>query len=256
MKILFVGNSFAEDTVEHAVNVAISLGIENIKIGTLYVGGCSIEMHYEHFITDSPVYLYHLNEGNGWNSTPNFKISDAVKSDDWDWIVIQHGTNGTSRYTSCECYEKLSPLIDGIKAIALREPKIAFNLTWLGEPTRQHHEIISYGGNMKLMRQKLVEVTKTVILGNRKIDMLIPTGTAIENARTSQIGLLTRDGYHLSLDKGRFIAGLTLISTLVGIDVENISWTPEGVDEYAKSVAIESVRNARKYPLSITQSKL
>ena len=256
MNILFVGNSFAVDTAEHAVNVAHSMGIESIKIGNLYVGGCSIDMHYHHFTEDIPAYTYFLNEGEGWTSIPDFKISDAVKGDSWDWVVIQHGTKGTSRYTSPECYEKLAPLIDGIKALLPRETRIAFNLTWLGESTRQHHEIISYGGNIPLMRERLVEVTKETVLSNPQIDLLIPTGTAIENARTSRIGLLTRDCYHLSVDKGRYIAALTFISTVTGVDAACVTWAPQGVDDYSRRVAIESAKNAQRFPLTITQSLL
>jgi len=256
VKILFVGNSFAVDTAEHSVNIAHSLGIAKIKIGNLYVGGCSIDMHYEHALSNSAAYIYYLNEGEGWNSTPDFTISEAVKSDSWDFIVIQHGTKGTSRYTSPECYENLSPLIDYIKTIAPSHTKIAFNLTWLGESTRQHHEIISYGGNMALMREKLVETTKIMVLDNKKVDLLIPTGTAIENARTSKIGLLTRDCYHLSVDKGRFIAALTFITTVTNTDPECVTWFPDNLNEYAKQVAIESAKNAQKYPLVITKSAL
>lgn len=104
------------------------------------------------------------------------------------------------------------------------------------------------------MREKLEEVTRDVILGNPKVDLLIPTGTAIENARTSRIGVLTWDGYHLSLDKGRYIAGLAFISTVTGIDAAKIEWTPENVDDYARRVAIESVKNAQKAPLAVTRS--
>ena len=129
-------------------------------------------------------------------------------------------------------------------------------MTWLGESTRQHPEIISYGGDMVAMRKKLVEVMDEVILGNPLIDLLLPTGTAIENARTSQIGLLTRDCYHLSVDKGRYIAGLTFISAITGLDAGQIAWAPDGVDEYALDVAIESARNAIKDPLQVTASKL
>ena len=254
LKILFVGNSFAVDTMQHTAQIAKSLGVERVKFGVLFVGGCSIDMHYTHFTEDIPAYVYYVDEGEGWTSTPEQKISDAVKSDDWDWIAIQHGTHGGSRYTSCECYEKLSPLIDGIKAIAPAHTKIAFNLTWLGEHTRQHHEIVSYGGNMALMREKLIETTKAMVLSNDKIDMLVPTGTAIENARTSRIGLLTRDCYHLSVDKGRFIAGLAFISTITGIDAAKIGWTPDNVDEYALAVAVEAVKNAQAAPLDITAS--
>lgn len=252
MKILFIGNSFAEDTAWLSADVALSMGIEKIKVGVLYVGGCPIEKHYEHITEDSPVYLYHLNEGCGWSSTPNFKISDALRSDEWDWVVIQHGTNGGNRYTSVECYEKLSPLVEKVKTITGEQTKIAFNLTWMGEPDYRHHEIISYGGDTALMRERLVEVTKAAVLSDPKVDRLVPTGTAVENARTSQIGKLTRDGYHLSLDKGRYIAALTLISTLSELDPAKVGWTPEGVDEYAKAVAIESVRAAMRAPLEIT----
>jgi len=255
LKILFVGNSFAVDTMEHTANIALSLGIEKIKFCTLYVGGCSIDMHYAHAMGDLPVYTYYTNEGDGWKSVSAHRISDAVKSEDWDIIAIQHGTNNGARYTSPECYAKLTPLIEYIKEMA-PDAKIAFNLTWMGESTRQHHEIISYKGNIKLMREKLVEVTRDTVLNNPYLDLFIPTGTAIENARTSKIGLLTRDCFHLSMDKGRYIAGLTFIAAVTGLSIDGIEWVPEGVDEYAKAVAVESAKNAIKYPLEITKSEL
>ena len=256
LKILFVGNSFAVDTMEHTAEIAFSLGVKKIKFGTLYVGGCSIESHYKHASEDLGVYIYYVNEGEGWSSTPDYKISDAIQSDEWDWIAIQHGTNAPSRYTSIECYDKLGALVDYIKNLAPKA-KIAFNLTWMGEPDFPHHEIISYGGNTALMREKLVEVTAKVMADNPQIDLLVPTGTAIENARTaSKIGVLTRDGYHLSYDKGRYIGGLTFISTVTGIDAQRIEWAPDGVDEYAKQVAVESVKNAQKSPFEITKSTL
>ena len=36
-----VGNSFSVDTMEHVAGIALSLGVECIKLGNLYVGGCS-----------------------------------------------------------------------------------------------------------------------------------------------------------------------------------------------------------------------
>ena len=256
LKILFVGNSFAVDTMEHAPEIALDLGVESLKFGTLYIGGCPIELHYENAVGDLPAYTYYTNEGEGWDKQEEVRISDAIKSDDWDWIAIQHGTKGRSRYTSPECYEKLTPLIEHIKNLAPSHTKIAFNLTWMGESTRQHHEILSYGGNVALMREKLVEVTREMVLKNPLVDLLVPTGTAIENARTSRIGLLTRDCYHLSMDKGRYIAALTFIGSVTGLSVDQIVWCPNGVDEYARQVAVESANNAIQYPLEITQSKL
>ena len=254
LKILFVGNSFAVDTMEYAAEIARSLGIERVKLGTLFFGGCSIDLHYRHAVEDCAVYTYYTNEGDGWTSTRHYKISDAVKSEDWDWIAIQHGTRGTSRYTSYACYEALGPLVEHLKNLTSSRTRFAFNLTWLGESTNEHHEIISYGGDMSLMRERLEEVTRRVMQNHPNIELLVPTGTAIENARTSRIGVLTRDGYHLSLDKGRYIAGLAFISTITGMDAAKVKWAPENVDDYARQVAIESVKNAQKAPLAVTPS--
>lgn len=256
IKILFVGNSFAIDTTYFASQVAHSFGVKNVKIGTLYVGGCSIDKHFIHATEDMGVYEYYVNEGEDWECTENFKIGDAIKSDDWDWIAIQHGTKGGYRYTSLECYDKLPGLIEYIKGLAPKHTKIAFNLTWLGEPDYNHHEIISYNGDMTLMRKNLEEVTKAIIAQNPRIDILIPTGTAVENARTSKIGLLTRDGYHLSEGAGRFIAALSLISTVTGIDAEKVNWLPKNVSDYARNVAVEAVKNAQTYPFTVTRSAL
>ena len=60
----------------------------------------------------------------------------------------------------------------------------------------------------------------------------------------------------LSMDKGRYIAALNFISSVSGIEPEKATWVPNGVDEYARRVAIESVKNAQKAPLTITPSSL
>ena len=256
LKILFVGNSFALDTAEHAPNIALSLGISKVKFGTLFVGGCSIDMHYSHLCDDEAVYTYYTNEGNGWSTTPEYRISKAVRGEAWDWIIIQHGTHDGSRYTSSESYARLGELVRGIRTIAPEGARIGFNLTWLGESTRQHPEIISYRGDMAAMRKRLVEVTREAVLTVPDIDLLVPTGTAIENARTSRIGLLTRDCYHLSMDKGRYIAGLTLVASVTGLPIDGIAWMPEGVDGYSVRVAIEAAKRAVTAPLEVTQLSL
>lgn len=256
LRLLFLGNSFAMDTAEYAVHVAHGLGIPKVKIGMLVIGGCSIAMHYAQAVDDLPGYCYYTSTGGRWSFRENHRISTAVESDNWDWIVVQHGTGDGSRYTSPDCYDKLTPLVEYLKAHAPHHTKIAFNLTWLGESTFPHQEILSYGGDMAAMRQALVETARATVLCNPLIDRLIPTGTAIENARTSAIGLLTRDGYHLSLDKGRYIAALACITALTDLPAEPIRWTPDGVDDYARRVAVEAATNARLHPLDITPSTL
>ena len=252
LKILCIGNSFSEDTTAHLAQVALCSGFAKVKIANLYVGGCSINKHYHHAQNDLPAYRYDINEGDGWTKTPDYKISDAIKSDSWDWISIQHGTGDRSRYTEIEYYEKLPWLIDYVKNLA-PNAKIAFNMTWVGEPDFHHEEIEYYNGNQLVIYEKIADLTKENILTMPKIDVVSPTGTAIQNARTASIGLLTRDGYHLSLDTGRYIAAMTFLKALTGAEISDATFI---TDERVRNVAIEAVNNAIATPFALTPSKL
>ena len=95
-----------------------------------------------------------------------------------------------------------------------------------------------------------------MVLTNEAYEGVIPSGTAVQNARTSYVGdTLTRDKTHLSIPLGRYIAALTWARVLTGKSVENICFAPDGVDEKMKAVAIEAVENAICKPFEITQSK-
>ena len=96
-------------------------------------------------------------------------------------------------------------------------------------------------------------MTKEHILTIQGIDVVSPTGTAIQNARTGGIGLLTRDGYHLSLDTGRYIAGMTFLKALTDTDVSDATFID---DARVRMIAVEAVNNAIADPFRISSSKL
>ena len=80
LKILSIGNSFAHDTMKLLAEVALSLGVKKIKLGNLYIGGCSINRHWSNAQNDTAGYNYHTNDGSGWEITPEYKMSDAIRS--------------------------------------------------------------------------------------------------------------------------------------------------------------------------------
>ena len=76
---------------------------------------------------------------------------------------------------------------------------------------------------------------------------------------TSVIGdNLTRDGYHLSTDKGRYVAALMWAKQISGCDLSKISWKPAGVIYTAKQLEAikEAVDNAYEHPYEVTASKI
>ena len=253
LKILTIGNSFSVDTMEHVASIAKNLGINKIKLGNLYVGGCSITQHHCFLAEQKPVYTYYQNDGFGWSVTEGVKSSDALDSEAWDYVTIQPGTGDGSRHTDEKSYEKLLPLLESVKSRIPLDTKVAFNLTWVGEPTCTHHEISSYGGDQLLLLSKIIEMVKTVVCPLKEVDFIIPTGVAIQNARTATKEILTRDNFHLSYDKGRYIAGLTFFSKITGISIDTVTWAPDGVDENFRKIAIKAVNDALKNPFSITK---
>lgn len=124
MRILSIGNSFAADTMEHLAGIASSIGVKCFKFTYLYIGGCSINRHFNNALNNSADYQYFVNNGLGWEETGKISIDDAVKEEKWDYISIQHGTGDKSRYTSPESYENLLPLIRYVKKIAHKDVKI------------------------------------------------------------------------------------------------------------------------------------
>ena len=48
VKILAIGNSFSKDAMEHLYTVLKAEGVEEILLGNLYIGGCTLDKHAAH----------------------------------------------------------------------------------------------------------------------------------------------------------------------------------------------------------------
>ena len=254
LKILSVGNSFAVDTTQYATEIALDLGFQSVHIGTLYIGGCSINRHYQNAQTNAAAYTYYVNNGHGWQETRNVSIEDAIKSAEWDFISIQHGTGDGSRYTLQESYEHLPAIVAYIKEKASPKTKIAFNMAWVMEPDGTHPEIRSYNGDQLRMYENLVRITEHVVMPTNGLNVISPVGTAVQNARmTEKLGNLCRDGFHLSYSKGRYLAAMTFICALTKREPEELTFIPEGVNQEDKTIITQCVANAIKEPFKITK---
>ncbi len=248
-----VGNSFAVDTTEHLPKLALKYGFEEVHIGTLYIGGCSIRRHYENAQSNAQAYQYYVSDGDGWREMAHVSIADAIASEDWDFISIQHGTGDGSRYTSEESYEKLALLVEYIREKAPRRAKIAFNMAWVMEPDGTHPEIRAYQGDQLRMYENLVRITEQIVMPTKGLDILSPTGTAVQNARaTDRLGNLCRDGFHLTYTKGRYIAALTFLCALTGEVPRAVPDVVNDLDAQELKIIAACVANAIQNPFGVT----
>lgn len=252
LSVLAIGNSFSEDSVEYLYQIAADAGIKDILIGNLYIGGCSLEKHYNNASNNSRLYTYYKNTTGSFVKTTSSTMYDALTEEEWDVVVMQQVSGLSGEVDTYEPY--LTGLKDYVKNI-VPNAVFAWNMTWAYQGNSTHKDFPRYDSNQLTMYNAITSAVKSRIVPDSDFEYIIPAGTAIQNARGSKLGdTLTRDGYHLSLKLGRYIAGLTWFKMLTGRSIDDIEYAPDGVSEEEIKIAKEAVNNAYANPFEITAS--
>ena len=251
VRILAIGNSFSQDAVEQYLHVlAEAEGISTI-IGNMFIGGCSLERHVKNARDNAPAYAYRKIGTDGKKREKGKMSLETVLADeDWDYVSLQQASPFSGMY---ETYEASLPeLIEYVKARLPKKTKLMLHQTWAYASTSRHSGFKNYNCNQLTMYQAIADAVKKAAKAN-KIKIVIPSGTAIQNARTSFIGdHLNRDGYHLDVKIGRYTAACTWFERIFKHNVVGNPYTPEGLDEARKAVAQKAAHAAVKHPYKVT----
>ena len=117
-------------------------------------------------------------------------------------------------------------------------------------------EFPKYDRDQAKMYKTITERVQELILPRETISAVIPSGTAIQNLRTSYIGDgLTRDGYHLDKRVGRYLGACTMCEVLLGKSVVGNSYYPEGITQKEALAAQKSAHAAVLKPNKVTKIK-
>ena len=251
VRILAIGNSFSQDAVEQYLHeLAEAEGISTI-IGNMFIGGCSLERHVKNARDNAPAYAYRKIGTDGKKREKGKMSLEAVLADeDWDYVSLQQASPFSGMY---ETYEASLPeLIEYVKARLPKKTKLMLHQTWAYASTSRHSGFKNYNCNQLTMYQAIADAVKKAAKAN-KIKIVIPSGTAIQNARTSFIGdHLNRDGYHLDVKVGRYTAACTWFERIFKHNVVGNPYAPEGLDEARKAVAQKAAHAAVKHPYKVT----
>ena len=224
MKILYIGNSFSTDATRYLQSVAG----DELFVRNLYIGGCSLSMHAENIAAESASYEYQIDA----LPTEMESINNALLREKWDVISVQQvsGLSGISK-----SYEPHLEYVLGFVKRNCPDAKIVFHRTWAYEQTSTHSAFPHYDSDRKKMFSAIVETTSK-IAEKYSLD-IIPAGNAVEMARelaefdiTSGGMPITRDGFHLSFDYGRYLAALVHYKFHTGKSCLDVKFAPEGTD--------------------------
>ncbi len=249
IKILAIGNSFSDDATEHLWNILHDAGVEEIIVANMYIGGCSIDTHYYNVTNDLGAYEYRKNTSGYIVNTSGTKISTALADEDWDIVTMQQASGYSGKPDS---YSNLTSLISYVRNRVSAECKFYWQMTWAYQ--YGYSGLSNYSNDQMTMYNAICSTVNEKVIPLGKYEDIIPSGTAVQNLRTSYFGdTLTRDGYHMSFDYGRYLVGLTWYATLGG-NLDLIDWVPNATMSYDLPAIKEAVSNALANRYSVTNS--
>ena len=232
IKILSIGNSFSQDAQAYVHQIAASAGIET-KVVNLYIGGCSLERHYNNIVENAAAYSYELN-GN-IRMGRNVSIMEGLCEEDWDYVTMQQASPVSGLPAT------YYPYLDELSAYVTRYAPNAKQLiheTWAYEVTTKSKAYqTTYGGDQKMM---YAAVTAAYHGAAEHLGIgIIRAGELIQALRSDPMFdvnegkyLTTRDGNHLSIPYARYADGALWVEQLCGGDIYKASFIPEGADAY------------------------
>ena len=240
LRTLSIGNSFSQDACGYLHQIAASMGID-WECVNLYIGGCSLEIHWNNMQSGEPLYALEING----EHQRMISLPEALDSGKWDIVTFQQASHFSGRVQTYFPY--IDILADAVRK-AQPTAKLMVHETWAYEIDSTHGAFPHYGLSQRRMYEFLRDA---YTYAAQKIGAeLIPVGDAVQGLREDLPEFdyrnggvsLNRDGFHLSIPVGRCLAACVWIEKICGADVREASFVPEGADETTVRL-LELVRN-------------
>jgi hypothetical protein len=206
MNILAIGNSFSEDATRYLHDIARADG-EELQVTNLYIGGCSLESHYNNMVSDEQVYDLQIN---GHSTGLYVSIREALTSREWDVITLQQVSHKSFDIESYLPYvQDLADYVRGYCPYA----KLYLHQTWAYEDgSARLTDIAKYNRADKMLEDIVkanLEIAKII-----KADAIIRSGEMLGALLQGGISEVHRDTFHASLGLGRYALGLLWYRTI------------------------------------------
>jgi len=286
LKLLAITSSFGLNTTQLLYDVAVAEGYapENVTVARLYTSGCTLEKHLK-YAPNGQVYQYTKVTGDpSKTDKPGVMVElkkegtatllDGLQDEDWDIIFMQQGAAHAPQldsYLDAQGNDRISQfraVVDQYKTNP--DAKFVWNMLWGYQSDSDQDVFVDlFNSNQMYMYQRNIDAVMQYVVPRTDYDRIIPSGTAMQNARSSYFGdRLCRDTYHAN-NLGGAIAAYGLFSVITGQELNEIKLdfanvpaenlleqkTRPVLTDADKLVIMESINNALKNPFSVTASE-
>lgn len=230
LRVLAIGNSFSEDAIEqYLYELGREVGVEMV-IGNGYRGGQGFASHWRDVTEENNTFEYRKVVRGKRTNRPHSALRTLLQDEPWDYITVQQASPESGLYSTYEpCMSELLQYARGL--CPNPEVRLGFHMTWAYAHDSTHGGFANYGSSQQTMYDSIRHSVQEAMAAHPELTLLVPSGTAIQNARASWLGdNMNRDGYHLDLKFGRYTAACTWLERLTGISSVGLKFRPEGVD--------------------------
>lgn len=259
LNVLIIGNSFSVDSTQYLYQIADQAGY-HLVIGDLYRYQTDIKTHWDFVTKHKKAYTYRTNTNGTWKRQDNADIDTALLDRPWDLIFIQQYSSVDSEpedYYNAKKQNYASLMGNyARKKCTNRSVKLGWVMTWANtSSSTSSYFRRRYQRNQMKMYNAICKTTQKVVEPTGVYDMIVQSGTAVQNARSSYMGdTLNRDYHHLNVGAGRYLAALCLASAC-GVDLSNLTTIftqRERVSDLHLNVLRQCVADAQAHPYRVT----
>lgn len=262
LRVLAIGNSFSEDAVEQYLwELGKEAGVTFV-IGNAYRGGWSLIGHWNDARTVAANTEYRKVTDGKRVHMGKHTLREIITDEPWDIITLQQVSQDAGRPESYE--PGLSLMIGYVRGVATDSVRLGFHQTWAYAQDSEHKGFAKYNFNQYLMYSSITAAVDKAMRNHQyDLSFYIPSGTAIQNARTTVLANtqtkdktvnreLTRDGYHLNLTMGRYVVACTWFEKLTGKSPVGMKYRPKGMAKGLAAIAQKAAHAAVASPMAVS----
>ena len=250
LRILAIGNSFSWNAVEQNLSAIALADGKCAIIGNVYIGGCSLERHWNNAQTDNTDYSYRkINQYDVKTTKKGVTLAQALADEPWDIVSFQQASHYSGFPDTYEPY--LTELIEYVRARVSPETKLYWHQTWAYARTSTHKAFPNYGSDQDNMYAMIMAASAKACKEHSLT--VIPCGTAMQDLRGTFVGdNVTKDGFHLN-NLGCYTAACTWYQTRFGECVVGNAFRPQYLTEEEVVTAQKAASAAVKKPFKLSK---
>lgn len=219
LKVLSIGSSFGQDCTVYAPWLIEEMDSSvSVISGIVYMSGGSIDRFNAWFDNDTALNYYKREEGaDAWASGVQKTLKQVLDDEEWDIILVNQSAANGGDWTT---FSNLEAYLEKI-------------VTYIGHPVKLGYLMpqVALGASNPYTYSDLIDCAQKAFNGSI-VSFVIPSGTAIENARNTSLNSIGDRPGGLSADElGHLQEGLPVLIANYVTAAKLLEVTQGGIDK-------------------------